>query len=316
MKRIIAGGTGFIGQHLIKQWLAAQHQIIVIGRSREKISRLFNNKVEAVEWRELTSRAPELLADAQVIVNLTGSNIGAGRWTDVRKQEILQSRVEATRTLAELCAGFGEQSPPLFNANGVGIYGSQAPANNGLPSALDENTVIDHQQSTSFLAEVGRQWELATLSAREAKARVVLMRFGAVLDAKGGALQQLLVPFRLGLGGPLGTGQQAFSWIALKDLGDAIEFLISHPEVSGPVNLVAPECVTQKQFAKTLGKVLHRPAFMPTPEFLIKTIFGQMGEELLLSGQNVYPKRLLELGYKFSYPDIESALKFCIERAH
>src|SRR6185312_1821121 len=301
MKRIIAGATGFIGQQLTKRWLAAGHQIVAIGRSRAKIKQCFGAQVQALEWQELNT---EIIQNAQVVVNLAGANIGAGRWTTKRRQQILDSRVNTTRQLAELCARLGAQSPALFNASAVGVYGLQTSMAEGLPPALDETTTIDFQQAPDFLAKVGRAWELAALPAKNAGARVVWMRFGVVLAKHGGVLPRLALPVRFFLGGPMGSGQQPFSWISLVDLLNAIDFLLDHSEINGAVNLVAPGCVTQKQFIQALAKVLHRPSFFPLPAIVLKLLFGQMAEELLLKGQRVYPKRLLELGFQFKYPKV------------
>ncbi len=309
MKRIIAGATGFIGQHLVKRWLAAGHEIIVIGRSREKINKLFGTTVKAVTWEELAANGQPIIAGAQAIINLAGENIGAKLWSEQRKQEILLSRTQATATLAELCASLGAQSPGLLNASAIGVYGLQPAIDKQLPPAYDESTTIDFTQTPDFLAQVGRAWELAALPAKTAGVRVIWMRFGVVLAKEGGVLPQLSLPTKLFVGGPIGSGLQAFSWITLNDLCAAIDFLLDNPHISGAINLVAPGCVTQKQLAKALGRIFYRPSFIKTPAFVFKFMFGQMAEELLLSGQNVYPKRLLELGFKFQSPDIESALK-------
>lgn len=308
MKRIIAGGTGFIGQALIKRWLAQNHNIIVIGRSVEKIKKIFNGKVQAVTWQEWITSGTTIAKNAEAIINLAGANLGNKFWTQKYKQEILTSRVDTTTQLVQVCAKLGANSPPLFNANGVGVYGVQQPLPQKLPPAFDEETEIDFKNAPNFLSNVARSWELATLPAQNAGVRVVLMRFGVVLAKNGGVLPRLSLPVRLFFGGPLGSGQQAFSWIALKDLCHAIEFLLQQSHFAGPVNLVAPHCVTQKQCVQALSKVLHRPSFIHTPAFILKLVLGEMAEELLLSGQHVYPKRLLKLGFTFQYPTIESAL--------
>lgn len=298
MKFIIAGGTGFIGRALTHRWLAVGHQIIIVSRSKEKIKKLFGNQVTAIEWSELNR---PMLENANAIINLAGTGIGDKRWTDKRKKEILQSRVQPTKQLAELCASIGTKSPALFNANGVGIYGSHE-----INSIFTEETPLDTTQD--FLATVGREWENALQPAVAAEVRVVKMRFGVVLAKHGGALPKMALPFYFFLGGPIGSGEQPFSWIALSDLSAAIEFLLPKSEFSGVVNLVAPEAITQKQFAKALASILKRPAWLPMPTMAVKLLFGEMGKELLLSGQNVYPKRLLEMGFNFQSPDIQTAL--------
>lgn len=306
MRFIIAGGTGFIGQALTERWLAVGHQLIIVGRSKEKVKKLFGENVIAMEWPELTISS---LENVHAIINLAGAGIGDKRWTSQRKQEILQSRIQPTQQLAQLCGQLGAKSPPLFNADGVGIYGAQQSLKTSLPLPFTEDSSINYQQAPDFLAKVGREWEMALQPAVNAGVRVVKMRFGVVLAKHGGALPKIALPFYFYLGGPIGSGQQPFSWIALSDLCAVIEFLLPKTDVSGPVNLVAPEAVTQKQFAQTLASIVNRPAWLPMPAIAVKLLFGEMGKELLLSGQNVYPKRLLELGFKFQYPDLLSALK-------
>jgi uncharacterized protein len=308
MKIVIAGGTGFIGQAMIQRYLLAHHDIIVIGRNQAKIRATFDQKVTAITWKTLKDRAQDI-ENADVIINLSGAGIGDARWTAERKAEILNSRINPTSALVELCSQWGHNSPPLFNASAVGVYGLEPNSEHGLPPAMDEETPLDFNAHVEdFLDFVGRQWEMTTWPAREAGVRVVNMRFGVVLGKNGGVLSKLKLPFLIGLGGKLGTGKQAFSWVALPDLLRAIDFLLAHPDISGPVNIVAPGCVTQEQFAHALAKTLHRPAVISTPKFMLELAFGQMAEELLLGGQHVVPTRLQKQGFKFEYPDIKSAL--------
>jgi len=241
---------------------------------------------------------------ATVATLILYANISAKRWSEPYKQEIISSRVDATKIIADFCAELGKDSPVLFNANGVGIYGIQEKQSNGLPEAINETKAIDETALDSFLQQVGWEWEQATTDATAKGVRVVLMRFGMVLGKSGGALAKMLLPFKLGLGGTIGTGTQPLSWIDLNDLCAAIDFLIPKKEVEGPVDFVSPNCVTQKQFAKALAKSLHRPCLLPIPGFAIKLLVGdEMATELLLEGQHVKPARLLELGFQFEYPD-------------
>ena len=305
-QRVIAGATGVIGQFLTQRWLAAGYDIVAIGRDKKKIINTFGEKVKAITWNELKAAD---LAQAEVIINLTGAGIGEQRWTSARKREIILSRVESTQRLVELCKQLGKESPALFNASAIGVYGLQTEYENELPTAYDEDTPINFQQANDFLADVGRAWELAAKPAEDAGIRVVYLRFAVVLAAQGGALQRIALPFKFGLGGPIGSGNQPFCWVSLIDLAAAIEFLIPKSEIKGAVNIVAPECVAQKQFAKTLGKILQRSSIIPTPAWILKLIFGQMAEELLLKGQHVTPMRLQKMGFTFQYPTIEAALK-------
>jgi hypothetical protein len=304
MKIIITGATGFIGQALVKRMLAAGHQLIIVGRTIDKIKQIFGATVQAITWDTLTV---DIIAGTNAIINLAGAGIGEQRWSAKRRQEILLSRTQTTQQLAQLCAQLGARAPLLLNASAVGVYGLQPTLPQQLPPALDENTVINFQQAPDFLAKVARAWEAAAKPAEATGTRVVYLRFGAVFAEHGGALPRMAFPFKLGLGGPIGSGKQPFSWVTLKDVINAIEFLLARADVKGPVNIVAPHGVTQKQLATALGKALHRPALMPTPAFLLKLIFGEMAQELLLNGQHVMPKRLLELGFKFQYPTIEAA---------
>lgn len=308
MRIVIAGGTGFVGQALVKHFLAKGYEIVVIGRDKNKIQETFGERVTAFPWEDFTNHGKDLIIGSDFVINLAGANIAQKRWTKERKEEIIQSRVVTTKTIADMCATLGKVSPPLFNASAVGIYGLQEPIENSLPKSMAEDDAIDFDNSKDFVSHIVKEWEKATHHARDQGVRVVNMRFAVVLDKKG-ALAKLKTPFSLGLGGPVGTGEQPFSWIALTDLISAIDFLIEKPSISGPVNFVAPQCVSQGEFASTFASILDRPAFFTTPAFLIKKVFGEMGEELLLNGQCAYPKVLLTNGFEFAFPRIEEALK-------
>lgn len=310
MKIIIAGGTGFIGQALVAHFLEKNFQCVVIGRDKEKIHKIFANKVIPLTWEELDeNNLLHQIKTSNAIINLAGANISAKRWSESFKQEILQSRLQTTNKLAEICASLGKNSPVLFNASAVSVYGPQTPVPNGLPPPLDEHEPIDFSAAPNFLAKVAREWELATQTAKTAGVRVVNMRFGIVLASHGGILGKLKMPFYLFLGGTMGSGEQPISWIALPDLINALDFLLKEETLSGPINFVAPECVTQKEFAQTLGEVLNRPAITPTPESLIKLILGkEMAEQLLLEGQHAVPRVLQENTFEFKYPTLKAAL--------
>lgn len=302
MRILIAGGSGFIGQHLARHLAEDNHTVTVLGRSLPQLQDLFfeEHSFHLMDWTVLM-RKDNPLVDYDIVINLCGVNIGDKRWSDQRKKELIQSRVEPTRILAELCAR-ASHSLRLFNASAIGIYGLQE------TERFTEESEINCQNPSDFLSQIGCEWEQATASAQAAGVKVVLMRFGVVLSDDGGALQKMKRPFLLGLGGRIGHGNQPFSWVSLPDLLNAISFLIANPDITGPINIVSPGVVTQREFAKAFAHALHRPSFMITPAFLIKLIFNEMGEELLLKGQNVYPKRLLELGFQFQYPTISQAL--------
>jgi uncharacterized protein (TIGR01777 family) len=315
MKVIIAGGTGFIGQALTHHFLARGDELIIIGRHDQKIKNLFKDKVNAITWEDFKKRKQELISASNLIINLAGANIAEKRWTEERKEEIINSRVQATRILSQACAEFRAQSPPLFNASAVGIYGLQSILTDNitakrtpLPPPFTEEDPIDFENPTDFVSKVARAWEMATECAKSKGVRVINLRFGLVLDKKG-MLAKLKLPFLLGLGGPIGTGNQPFSWVTRRDLISAIDFLFTQRHISGPVNIVSPQCISQKEFAKTFASVLNRPSFLTTPRFLVELLFGEMGKELLLSGQCAYPAVLLSNGFIFRDENIRHALK-------
>jgi uncharacterized protein (TIGR01777 family) len=297
---LVAGGTGFIGQAFIKHRLELGDKIIVLGRNQQKIEKIFTDKVQSLIWSELNA---DCLANCDLVLNLAGANIADKRWSSHRKQAILSSRIDATSTLAQLCATLKADAPRLFNASAIGIYGLQQTAEQ-LPPAFTETTPINRDHYPDFLSGVAQQWEQATQAAKDATVSVINLRFAVVLDASGGMLKKLLPFYKLGLGQIIGSGKQAFSWISLADVIQSLDFLIEHPEITGPINIVAPQAATQQAFAKILAKALHRPCFLRMPASLAKLLFGQMGEELLLNGQNVYPKNLFELNYPFVYPTL------------
>ncbi len=307
MRRIVAGATGLIGQQLVEHWLAQKHDVTVIGRTLEHIQETFNTRVDALTWQQLT---PEIFSDAEVVVNLAGTNVGDQRWTSARKKEILESRIQATTQLSHLLAQLGKASPPLFNASAISVYGLQTQDLNGLPRSLDERVVINYEDAPDFLTKVSRQWEMATREASENGVRIVFLRLGVVLAKEGGAFPKIVQPFRYFLGGPLGTGRQPFSWVEIEDVVRAIDFLASSSESSGPYNIVSPGTVSQQELADAIANAMNKPAVVPMPKFILKLMFGdEKAEELLLEGQHVYPRRLLEAGFQFRYPTIQSALQ-------
>lgn len=297
MRRIIGGATGLIGQEIVKAWLSEGHEVIVVGRSKQHINKLFSEKVTAITWTELTTN---ILNSAELILNLAGANIGDKRWTDNHKKEVLSSRIETTKTIAQLCGELGANAPVFFHASAVGVYPFSE-------EIYTEDFIVN--KPSSFLSQVGQEWEKATVEAEEKSVRVIHLRFGVVLAKQGGALPKMALPFYFFLGGKIGSGEQWISWVTIPDIKNSIDFILKNKNINGAVNIVAPEPVRQKEFAATLGKVLRRPALFPLPSFVVKSIFGEMGEELLLSGQRVMPKKLQEAGFKFSYPTLIDALR-------
>lgn len=304
MNIIVAGATGLIGRSLVPVLLKRGHAVTVIGRNIDKIRAAFSDAVNAVAWGKIDSLSPDAF---DVVINLAGENIADSRWSDQAKSLIKNSRIEATSRIVSWCLNSKNKKIHLYNASAIGIYGLQE-AINGLPRAITESDPVPSENPDCFLREVGEAWEKAAVPAVEAGILVTWMRFGVVLKKNEGILGKLALPFSLGLGSILGTGRQAFSWIHIDDLIQAILFLISNPEMTGPINIVSPRTVSQMEFAKTLATVLKRPIFLKMPRSLIKLLFGQMGEELLLGGQNIYPERLLKSGFQFKYPDIFTSL--------
>lgn len=252
--------------------------------------------------RSVLSRMEALvpaIAGAAAVVHLAGENIAGGRWTASRKERILGSRTTGTQAIARAVVSAPGPRPVLVCASAIGYYGNRG------ASPVDESA----EAGTGFLAEVVRAWESAADPARTAGCRVVHARFGVVLDRAGGALAKMLPAFRLGAGGPIGSGRQGFSWIGIDDAVAAILFAIDRADLDGPVNVTAPAPVSQREFARTLGKVLRRPALVPLPAFVVRALFGEMGTEMLLSGAFVVPRRLLDAGFAFRHADCESAVR-------
>ncbi|MBU3729287.1 MAG: TIGR01777 family protein [Phycisphaerales bacterium] len=258
-----------------------------------------------VPWNPRGEWDASPLSGIDAVVHLAGENIAAGRWTAARKDAILRSREEGTRSLARALASLAQPPRVLVSASGVGYYGhSDAPA-------IDESGA----PGAGFLAEVARRWEQATEPAEASGMRVVRLRIGVVVSARGGVVGTLRTPFNLGAGGPVGSGRQGMSWISLDDLLGAILHVIGTPSLSGPVNAVAPHPVTQRDFARAMGRAMWRPAFSPLPAFAVKLLFGEMGQELLLSGQFAVPAALAASGFRFDSPRIGEAMAFEFGRA-
>jgi hypothetical protein len=255
----------------------------------------------APERNELDVRA---LDGVEAVVHLAGESIAGGRWTSARKDAILGSRIGTTRFLAERLAAMKRPPRVLISASAVGYYGDTG------------DRIVTEQDSAGagFLADVCAQWEEATEPARRAGIRVVNVRIGVVLTPKGGALARMLLPFRLGAGGPLGNGAQFMSWITVDDLVRAIHHAICNESLVGAVNAVAPQVVTNRTFARTLGRVLRRPALVPTPALLLRAALGEMADELLLTSTRVAPAKLMESKFEFGDGDLETALRWCMGR--
>jgi len=293
MKIVMSGATGFVGQSLVPALRAAGHEVrMLVRRPAERPDEIF--------WQpELGYVEPAEIEGADAIINLAGENIAARRWSVARRERILRSRVEATRTLVVALDGLRRKPALFLSASAVGYYGERG------DEVLRETSAIGH----GFLPEVCLAWETHAEGAARKGVRTALLRFGTVLGHQGGALAKMLPVFRLGLGGRLGDGQQWMSWIALEDLTAAILHLLTAPDVQGPVNLVAPHPVRNVDFTRILAGVLRRPAVIPAPGWVLRLAFGQLADEALLASTRVEPARLLGAGFRFSHPELESALR-------
>jgi len=292
MKILIGGSHGLVGTALIKSLEAEGHEIFRLVRHAP------TSKTE-VEWSpDRYSIALARIEGFDAVVNLAGESIAEGRWTDEKKRRIRESRVKGTKLLGDALANLTVPPKTFVCASAIGYYGNRG----------DELLTETSAPGDDFLAKVCADWEEATALATEKGIRVMNARFGVILDTNGGALKKMLPPFRMGVGGRIGSGKQWMSWIALDDVIGGIKFALANESVKGPVNFVSPNPVTNAEFTKTLGKVLSRPTIFPIPAFAIKLMFGEMGEALLLGGQRVAPARLAGGGFEFSYPQLEAAL--------
>jgi uncharacterized protein len=300
-KIVIAGGSGFIGEPLVRRLVARGDEVAVLTRNPSKV-----HAGSALAWDPAVEGSwMDDVAAADVVINLAGENVGGGRWTDARKKRVIESRVHATTALVNAMRREPGRSRTFISASAIGFYGDRG------DEPIDERSAA----GTGFLTDVTKRWEEL---AREAEplARVVILRFGIVLAANGGALAKLLLPFRLGAGGPMGSGNQWMSWIDRDDVLRMIEWSIDRETTHGIYNATAPNPATNRDFARTLGHVLHRPAFMPTPGFALRLALGSgMANEMLLSGQRVLPARATKEGFPFAHPELEEALGHAIGRA-
>ena len=295
MRIVLAGATGFLGG-LLRQRLGTTHELVLLTRRPRGTS-----GVTEVAWHPDGTAGPwaHAIDGADAVVNLAGEPLVGQRWSPSRKAALLASRIEPTRSLVAAIDQASARPRVLISASAVGYYGPHG----------DEVLTEDTPAGRDFLASVCVEWENAALAAETLGTRVVTIRTGLVLSEKGGALKPMLLPFRLGLGGPIGSGAQYWPWIHADDWSAIVAFLLDQPTVSGAVNLTAPTPVTNASFAKTLGGVLGRPAILPAPRFALRALLGEVADALLLSGQRAEPRRAIALGYRFAYEDLETALR-------
>jgi len=301
MRVLITGGTGFLGRALAGRLQEAGYEVIVLSRRPEQ-ARLPPG-VQVARWEGRTATGWAHLADgAFALVNLAGESIGQ-RWTEATKRRIRESRLNAGHAIVAAVAAARTKPQVLLQASAVGYYGPRG----------DERLTEDDPPGNDFLARLAVDWEASTQPVEAMGVRRVILRTGVVLERDGGALARLLLPFRLFVGGPLGSGRQGWSWIHRADWVEAVKFLMERPDARGPYNLTAPQPVSNAEFSRVLGRVLGRPSWLPVPAPALRLIFGE-GADFLLTGQFVLPRRLLEAGFVFRYPDLESALRAILAR--
>ena len=295
-KILVSGSSGLIGAALIPALKSSGYEITCLVRGTA-------SGKEQIQWDPAQPLVPESVSGFDAVVHLAGESI-VGRWTEAKKRRIRESRVQGTLRLAEALAQAPQRPRVLISASAIGYYGDRG----------DEALREDSASGSGFLPEVCREWEDATEPATKAGIRTVQVRFGLVLSQHGGALQKMLPPFRLGVGGNMGNGRQWWSWIDIDDLVGAVQHVIKTETLQGPINVVGPNPLTNAEFTKTLASVLSRPALFPMPAFAARLVFGQMGDELLLASQRVEPAKLLASGYVFQKPILRAVLEGILKK--
>jgi len=298
MKILIAGATGMVGSALIPHLSENGHSVVKLVRKKSEAE-------NEIEWdSEHDTLNPASCEGFDYVINLAGENISSGRWTETIKKKIKESRIKSTRLIVDTLAKVDKKPKGLINASAVGYYGNR------------EDQILRETDGSGdgFLAEVCREWESEAARAEKLGIRVVCTRFGMILSQNGGALKKMLAPFKLGLGGVVGSGRQYMSWIAIDDVIAILALAMQTEGLKGAVNVASPSPVQNREFTKVLGKVLNRPTFLPLPAFAARLAFGEMADELLLASTRVVPEKLTQHGYQFLYPHLEQALKYYVGR--
>lgn len=301
MKVAITGATGFVGSRLVQRLQGEGHKIVVLTRNTTFAQKVFPSEafpnVEIIAYTPNASDSwQSVIASCDGVVNLAGEPIGEGRWTPERKQEILNSRKLGTQKIVEAIANANPKTSVLINASAIGYYGTSETA------TFDETS----QSGNDFLAQVCQAWEAEAGKVKDAGVRLVILRFGIVLG-NGGALGKMIPPFKLFAGGPIGSGRQWFSWIHVDDLVNLILQALTKPEIEGVYNATAPNPVRMADLSQTMGQVMNRPSWLPVPAFAIEALLGD-GAIVVLEGQQVIPKRTVQTGFEYKYPNLQSAL--------
>jgi len=296
MRVLITGASGLVGRELQKSFAAKGYDMLLASRSEPADE-------QHIQWTvEEGFTEPEKLEGLDAVVHLAGENVSGLRWTDEKKRAIRDSRVLGTRNVVAAISRLKDKPKVFVASSAIGFYGERG----------DEEITESSAAGDNFLAEVSKAWESESRRAEDAGIRTVVLRTGIVLTKEGGALGTMLTPFKLGVGGVIGSGKQWMSWISMEDHIAVINYVIENENIRGAVNSVSPNPVTNEEFTKTLGDVLYRPTFLPLPEFAVSMVFGEMGDALLLASTKVLPKRLEDAGFHFKYPQLKPAIENAI----
>ncbi len=298
MKILIAGSSGLVGTALVESLGQAGHTVCRLLRPESAAKAAGARPSVAVRWDPGTGELEGAAAGADALVNLAGVSIASGRWTAERKRALYGSRVDTTRVLVKAAGQLHPRPRVLVSASAIGYYGSHG----------DEELGEDSEPGNDFLAGLARDWEQEALRAEDSGMRVVCLRFGVILARTGGALQRMLLPFKLGAGGRLGSGKQWMSWVTLAEAVSVVRFALENESLRGPVNTVSPNPARNREFTAALAQALHRPAIFPAPAFALRLALGEMADALLLVSQRVVPWKLSALGYEFIHPELAGAL--------
>lgn len=299
MKILITGASGLIGRALQESFKHKGFEMLLAGRGEPK-------NVNQIQWdleKGFAENDLERLEGLDAVIHLAGENISALRWTDEKKKAIRDSRVDGTHTIVETISNLIQKPKVFISASAIGFYGDRA----------DEQLTETSRPGDTFLANVCKEWETESRRAEDSGVRTVLLRNGIVLSKDGGALATMLTPFKFGVGGVVGSGQQWMSWVSLDDVVRIVNYALENENLRGAVNVVAPHPVTNEEFTKTLGEVLYRPTILPLPEFAVNLVFGEMGDALLIDSIRAIPKRLEEAGFEFKFPNLKSALENAVK---
>jgi uncharacterized protein len=303
MKILVTGSTGLVGTALVKALSQEGHTVCRLMRPQSVLASGAKGGFD-IAWNPATGELGGAAVGADAVVNLGGASIAGGRWTKERKALLHTSRIHTTRALVNSLAKMNARPRVLVSASAIGIYGDRG----------DQLLTEESKPGLDFLAGLAREWESEALKAEALGIRVVLARFGIILARHGGALAKMLLPFKLGVGGRLGSGKQWMSWITLEDVAGIIRFAIENGGARGAINLVAPQAVQNAEFTKVLAKTLHRPALLPAPAFGLRLALGEMADALLLSSQRVVPRELERLAYRFVQSELSTALSAILQR--